>query len=115
VIGEKTQDFSLASYNFNEADLGRKFKIPEMTFIGGSEKTLPLDEIIERLRKVYSGSIAIEYMHLNNFDRIEWIRRKFETPGVGELTAEEKKRTLKRFSLHLPLFLPLLGRKILYK
>lgn len=93
------KELSLESYNFTEADYSRKFKIPDLTFVGGSEKILPLQEIIERLKSVYSRSIAIEYMHLNNLDKIEWIRRKFETPGAGELTNEEKKRTLKRCEL----------------
>lgn len=90
----------MAAYKFTEADYARKFKIPEsMTFVGGGvdEKFLSLEEIIKRLKYAYSNSIAIEYMHLNNLDKIEWIRRKFETPNAGQLTVDEKKRALKRF------------------
>ena len=35
-------------------------------------------------------------MYINNFDKCNWIRQQFESPDVGTLTVDEKKRTLKR-------------------
>ena len=35
-------------------------------------------------------------MFINNFPQCDWIRRKFETPGSLDLSAEEKRLTLKR-------------------
>lgn len=97
VTNEKVQDLTPEFYNFTETDLSREFKLPATTFIGGSaEQTLTLKEILNRLNSVYSRSIGLEYMYINNFDKCNWIRQQFETPGAGVLTAEEKKRTLKR-------------------
>lgn len=92
-------DLELDFYGFTEADLERKFKLPTTTFIGGeSETTLTLGEIVQRLKNVYSRSIGVEYMHINDFEKRNWIRRKFETPGADQLSAEEKKRALERFA-----------------
>lgn len=96
---EKVQDLSIEFYNFTEADLSREFKLPATTFIGGSQHTLTLEEIMSRLKATYSRSIGLEYMYINNFDKCNWIRQQFETPGSGELSADEKKRTLKRFEI----------------
>lgn len=93
---EKVQDLSIEFYNFTEADLNREFKLPATTFIGGTQHTLTLEEIMRRLNSVYSRSIGLEYMYINNFDKCNWIRQQFEMPGAGELAPEEKKRTLKR-------------------
>lgn len=39
----------LAFYDLREADLDKEFQLPTTTFIGGSENTLSLREIIRRL------------------------------------------------------------------
>ena len=97
VTNEKVQDLTPEFYNFSEQDLSRVFKLPKTTFIGGGEEqSLTLKEILDRLNGVYCRSIGLEYMYINNFDKCNWIRQQFESPGVGHLTADEKKRTLKR-------------------
>lgn len=96
VTNEKITDLSPEFYNFTESDLNREFRLPATTFIGGDQQKLTLREILNRLNNVYSKSIGLEYMHINNFDKCNWIRQKFETPAACELTVEEKKRTLKR-------------------
>jgi 2-oxoglutarate dehydrogenase E1 component len=96
VTNEKVQDLTPEFYNFSEQDLSRVFKLPKTTFIGGGEESLTLKEILDRLNGVYCRSIGLEYMYINNFDKCNWIRQQFESPGVGVLTADEKKRTLKR-------------------
>lgn len=97
VTDEKVNDLNPEFYNFSEGDMSRVFKLPKTTFIGGEAETqLTLNEILQRLRDVYTRSIGLEYMYINNFDKCNWIRQQFEAPGTGVLTSEEKKRTLKR-------------------
>lgn len=96
VTNEKVQDLTPEFYNFTEADMNREFKLPKTTFIGGDESQLTLAEILKRLNNVYTHSIGLEYMYINNFDKCNWIRQQFEKPGTGVLTVDEKKRTLKR-------------------
>jgi 2-oxoglutarate dehydrogenase E1 component len=96
VTNEKITDLSPEFYNFSEADLNREFRLPATTFIGGDQKRLKLREVLNRLNSVYSKNIGLEYMYINNFDKCNWIRQQFETPGAGVLDVEEKKRLLKR-------------------
>ena len=73
------------------------FQLPETTFIGGTDKALPLREIVSRLETVYCGSIGAEYMHLQDLDQINWIREKLETPGALEHTKDQKRLLLARY------------------
>ncbi|KAA8579206.1 hypothetical protein FQN60_000028, partial [Etheostoma spectabile] len=73
-------------YGLVEADLDKVFRLPTTTFIGGSEGSLPLREIIRRL----------EFMFINDMEQCQWIRQKFETPGVMQFSPEEKKTLLGR-------------------
>ncbi|KAI1715416.1 transketolase, pyrimidine binding domain-containing protein [Ditylenchus destructor] len=90
------RELEMDFYGFSDADLDREFLLPPTTFIGGDRLTLPLREIIDRLKKIYCHHTGVEYMHLTNYDQQEWIRRHFETPKVTELTPAQKKVLFKR-------------------
>ncbi|XP_069000726.1 2-oxoglutarate dehydrogenase-like, mitochondrial [Embiotoca jacksoni] len=86
----------LGFYGLDESDLDRSFQLPPTTFIGGQETTLPLREIIRRLETSYCGHIGVEFMFINNVDQCQWIRQKFETPGIMQFTNAEKRTSLAR-------------------
>nr|KAF6277427.1 oxoglutarate dehydrogenase L [Myotis myotis] len=86
----------LAFYDLREADLDKEFQLPTTTFIGGSEHTLSLREIIQRLESTYCQHIGLEFMFINDVEQCQWIRQKFETPGVMQFSSEEKRRLLAR-------------------
>jgi len=86
------------SVTIDDKDLDTVFQLPETTFIGGTDKALPLREIVSRLETVYCGSIGAEYMHLQDLDQINWIREKLETPGALEHTKDQKRLLLARIS-----------------
>uniref|UniRef100_A0A8C7R1T5 2-oxoglutarate dehydrogenase complex component E1 n=1 Tax=Oncorhynchus mykiss TaxID=8022 RepID=A0A8C7R1T5_ONCMY len=69
-------------YGLDESDLDKVFRLPTTTFIGGSESVLPLREIISRLEMAYCQSIGVEFMFINDLEQCQWIRQKFERPGV---------------------------------
>ncbi|CAF0825505.1 unnamed protein product [Brachionus calyciflorus] len=96
VTNEAADDLDAAFYNFTESDLDRVFKLPHTTFIGGNEQRLTLREILKRLNDAYCKTVGLEYMHINSYEKCNWIRQQFESPGSGNLSPEEKKRTLKR-------------------
>ena len=45
---------------------------------------------------VYCRHIGVEFMFINNLDQTDWIRRKFETPGIMQFSVEDKRLILAR-------------------
>lgn len=86
----------LGFYGLDESDLDKVFHLPTTTFIGGQEPALPLREIIRRLEMAYCQHIGVEFMFINDLEQCQWIRQKFETPGVMQFTNEEKRTLLAR-------------------
>lgn len=95
---EEPIKFIHANYNFAEHDMDRVFKLPSTTFIGGPEKALPLREILDRLHNIYCNTIGVEFMYINSLEQCNWIRKKFESPGVMNYTPEEKRLLLARLT-----------------
>ncbi|KAK7868345.1 hypothetical protein R5R35_013643 [Gryllus longicercus] len=85
-------------YSFEEGDMDRVFKLPSTTFIGGKEKALSLREILSRLENAYCRHIGVEFMFINSLEQCNWIRQKLETPGVMEISSEEKRLILARLT-----------------
>jgi len=44
----------------------------------------------------YCQHIGVEFMFINDVEQCQWIRQKFETPGVMQFTLEEKMTLLAR-------------------
>uniref|UniRef100_A0A8B9LDW1 2-oxoglutarate dehydrogenase-like, mitochondrial n=1 Tax=Astyanax mexicanus TaxID=7994 RepID=A0A8B9LDW1_ASTMX len=86
----------LGFYGLDESDLDKTFQLPSTTFIGGQQTTLPLREIIRRLETSYCGHIGVEFMFINNVEQCQWIRQKFESPGIMKFTEKEKRTLLAR-------------------
>ncbi|CAB1332360.1 unnamed protein product, partial [Coregonus sp. 'balchen'] len=91
-----TSNDKLEFYGLDESDLDKVFRLPTTTFIGGSESALPLREIIQRLEMAYCQSIGVEFMFINDLEQCQWIRQKFERPGIMQFTLEEKRTLLAR-------------------
>ncbi|XP_023025449.2 2-oxoglutarate dehydrogenase complex component E1 isoform X4 [Leptinotarsa decemlineata] len=81
-----------------ETDMDRVFKLPSTTFIGGKEKSLPLREILRRLELTYCRHIGVEFMFINSLEQCNWIRQRLETPGVTDLTPDQKRLILARLT-----------------
>ncbi|XP_030626083.1 oxoglutarate (alpha-ketoglutarate) dehydrogenase a (lipoamide) isoform X1 [Chanos chanos] len=92
----QSQNWQTGFYGLDESDLDKVFRLPTTTFIGGSESALPLREIIRRLEMAYCQHIGVEFMFINDLEQCQWIRQKFERPGVMQFTLEEKRTLLAR-------------------
>jgi len=44
----------------------------------------------------YCQHIGVEFMFINDLDQCQWIRQKFERPGVMQFSLEEKRTLLAR-------------------
>ncbi|XP_066991085.1 2-oxoglutarate dehydrogenase complex component E1 isoform X2 [Anabrus simplex] len=85
-------------YMLEEEDMERVFKLPSTTFIGGKEKALSLREILRRLEQAYCQHIGVEFMFINSLEQCNWIRQRLETPGITEISNDEKRLILARLT-----------------
>ncbi|XP_074648897.1 2-oxoglutarate dehydrogenase complex component E1-like [Tubulanus polymorphus] len=89
-------ELTLQNYRLGENDLDRVFRLPKTTYIGGSQEELTLREIKQRLEDIYCKTVGVEYMFINNLDQCDWIRRRFEPPGIMQMSGDEKRLLMKR-------------------
>ncbi len=72
---ETIRDLTLEGHDLNEADLDTVFKTGSMFGVDD----ISLREIIERLEKTYCGTLASEYMYIENLVQKRWVQEQLET------------------------------------
>lgn len=84
------------TYGFTEADLDREFYLD---FVLGLEKAT-LRQIIEVLQRTYSGTIGIEFMHIQDPEQKAWIQERVESPAFfADAPAEQKREILEQLTV----------------
>ncbi len=85
-------ELSLEELGLAEADLETVVSSP--LYAGG--RSMPLRQMIDELRAIYSSSIGVEYQHIQNSKVRHWIRGQVEGRlEAPPLSADEQKRTLR--------------------
>lgn len=85
----------LGFYGLTDQDLKKTFPLGSYSAL--NKKSATLSEIYDSLKKVYSGSIGFEYMHIDRIDEVEWIRERIEQGWANfKPTNEEKRHILDR-------------------
>ena len=74
-------------YGLGDEDMTRKFITGDLP--GGAVQTL--EEILERLRTIYCGSIGFEYSHVQDPIRKAWLRENFEEDQQKFMIDEEER------------------------
>jgi len=94
---DRKPHLDLADYGLTEADLGSKFQVSDEI----NMENATLQEMVDKLQKVYCGNIGFEYAHIENREKRMWLRDKIEnralTGGYG-LSVEKKQRILKKLN-----------------
>ncbi len=81
-----------AYYGFTLWDLDRVFHAEDLW----ENNNLPLREIIERLRDTYCGSIGYEFMHIQDPEKKDWVKKRLELEGFPEFRNHDKIFFLKK-------------------
>ena len=84
-------DLDPATYGFTDADLDRSI------YLGGTLglERATLREILEILQTTYSGTIGVEFMHIQDPAQREWVMQRIEAArGMPSLSADQKKKIL---------------------
>ena len=94
---DRRPHLDLEDYGLTKADLSRKFEAAkEINFT--EPKTL--QEIIDRLHKIYCGSIGLEYFYISEKAKRRWLRQQLETFNDDDnaLKLDRKKRILEKLN-----------------
>ncbi len=104
---DRKPHLDLEDFGLSEADLDRSFYV-------GKELGMPgatLREIVERLRRVWAGSIGLEWDYIRDPEEYRWLLQKMEVEYERyQLTREEKLDILNKIS-ETTLFEEFLGKK----
>jgi len=98
-------NLELEYYGFTEADLDRKLHFKGRSSGGqrgyledlaNAPEKATLRSILGELRKTYCGTLAVEYMHIGDPDKMNWIRQRMENPYWNQYDKEKKAHIFER-------------------
>ena len=94
---ERNPALELETFGLSEVDLDSEFSVNNLPGIQGSKATLR--RIVEQLQQTYCGTVAVEYMHIQDRARRLWVRNETEK-GSNQpvLDADEKRRILMKLA-----------------
>ncbi|KAG5513327.1 hypothetical protein PMAC_001390 [Pneumocystis sp. 'macacae'] len=96
---EIPKELTLEYYGFTEKDLNTEYNLGPGILPYFSTKELSkmsLRSILENLKRLYSGSYGIEYIHIPDRQQCDWLRERLEIPVPYKYNNEEKQRILDR-------------------
>ncbi|NSL88405.1 2-oxoglutarate dehydrogenase E1 component [Chitinophaga solisilvae] len=91
---DRRANLDLASYGLSDADLKTEFYAG--TAIGLGKATL--ENIEAYLKKIYAGSVGIQYTYINDRDKAKWLEKEFETVMTTPLSLEQRRRILQKLN-----------------
>ncbi|OLN92224.1 2-oxoglutarate dehydrogenase, mitochondrial [Colletotrichum chlorophyti] len=95
----KPKELSLEHYQFTEKDLDAEYELgpgilPRFKKEGRDKMTLR--EIIAACEKIYCGSYGVEFIHIPDREKCDWLRERLEVPQPFKYSIDEKRRILDR-------------------
>lgn len=64
-------------HGFTDADMSKTFEVS----LAGLGSGATLKDIIATLKSTYCGSVGVEYMHMGDLKKLDWIRHRVEHPN----------------------------------
>ncbi len=90
----RVANLELKYFGLSEADLAQSFAAGQFIGLG----TATLQNIIDRLQKIYTGHVGIEYQYVLKQNRVDWLEKEVETTLQQDLPIEKKRRILEKLN-----------------
>ncbi len=92
---DRSPKLALTDFNLSEEDLDTVFEAGIEVF----GKPAKLRDIVEALKKIYTGSIGFEYLYIRDREQKAWLRKKIEHEALHfDYAIEEKKHILSKLN-----------------
>ncbi len=91
---DRKANLELSNFGLNESDLDTQFVAGEFAGIG----TTTLQDILEHLKKCYTGSVGVEFSSLNDDKKRQWIINAVENTLQQPVPLEQKRRILQKLN-----------------
>lgn len=93
------KELTLEHYQFTEKDLDTEYSLgPGILprFKRDGREKMTLREIIAACESIYSGSYGVEFIHIPDREKCDWLRERIEVPQPFKYSIDEKRRILDR-------------------
>lgn len=80
-------ELELSHFDLQESDLNQHFIAGDL--LGAKNRTL--QQIIDDLQKIYCGTVAVEYLHIDNSSERLWIQQHLEDMRLNFVLTKEQK------------------------
>lgn len=91
-----TPDLTLSFHGLSETDLNTRFNTGSLVT---DTPEMSLADIVDRLERVYCRHIGVEYMHITDIEKREWLQQRLEKPaGEFGFSDDAKKQMLKKLT-----------------
>lgn len=90
----RNPELELSDFGLKEGDLKERFWVGQ--YIGLPNGTL--QEIKDKLYKIYAGHVGIQYSYVNSVEAHDWIEKSFEAFMMEELPLDVQKRILEKLN-----------------
>lgn len=91
---DRHANLGLGNFGLSDADLKTEFYAGQVAGLG---KTT-LEKIVQHVQTVYTTAVGLEFTHINDPARVEWLQKEIETTLTRPLTIEQKKRVLQKLN-----------------
>ncbi|MBS1615521.1 MAG: 2-oxoglutarate dehydrogenase E1 component [Bacteroidetes bacterium] len=85
---------ALADFGLDDSDLNTVFAAGQ--YVGKAGMTLR--DILDFLKKTYTGDVGIEYTYITDKAKCAWVEREFEAMQQIQLSLDQKKRILEKLN-----------------
>jgi 2-oxoglutarate dehydrogenase E1 component len=91
---DRGANLDLKFFGLSEADLQESFSAGQYVGLG----TATLQQILDRLQKIYTSHVGVEFQYMLRHDRVEWLEKEVEQHLQKPLTLESKRRILEKLN-----------------
>lgn len=91
---DRKANLDLHYFGLSEADLNTNFQAGKFIGLPGSS----LQDILNKLQKIYASSVGVEYTYVNDVERCEWLEKAVEEKLWQPVSLDQKKRILEKLN-----------------